>query len=77
MEHLKCPGFIDLDKRVTIVELDQEQEKETREKFEEQDTSWKSKIDAKIDKILWFMLGQSFTLMIGLIVGVLMYVIGQ
>lgn len=61
----------------TISELrsDVDHMKENNEKFEERDSKWKNSIEVKIDKILWFFLGQSVGLIITVIAGVIMYVI--
>ena len=37
------------------------------------DKAWKSRMEDKVDKILWFFLGQSGTLIVGAVVGVVVY----
>ena len=39
------------------------------------DKSWKTRMEDKVDKILWFFLGQSVTLIVGTVAGVLIYVL--
>jgi len=48
---------------------------ETLENYTTDDKTWKNRMEDKIDKILWFFLGQSVGLIICVIGGVLVYVI--
>jgi len=45
------------------------------ETYTSDDKTWKNRMEDKIDKILWFFLGQSVGLIICVIGGVLVYVI--
>ena len=47
---------------------------EALENYTADDKTWKNRMEDKIDKILWFFLGQSVGLIICVIGGVLVYV---
>jgi len=44
-------------------------------KYTNDDKAWKTRMEDKVDKILWFFLGQSVTLIVGFAVGVLIYAV--
>lgn len=41
---------------------------ESLKKQDEKDDKWKERIEAKVDKILWFLLGQTSTVIVAIIV---------
>ena len=44
---------------------------------QQEEQGWKQRIEDKIDKILWFFLGQSVTLIVTVLAGVILYVISK
>lgn len=42
-----------------------------------EENNWKTRIEEKIDKILWFFLGQSVTLILTVLGGVIIYAVTQ